>query len=94
MNRLITLGVAAAMLMTAACAQNRVTRDPTQSDLDRMAAEYNAKVEDPEDQVVCTRETEVGSRFKEVKCRTKRQLEWEEQEARRYATKPRPTVTK
>jgi hypothetical protein len=87
--------VVLALTAVAGCAQNRpLTRDPSQSDLDRMAAEYNANIENPEDHVVCMRVAEVGTRFKEVKCRTRRQIEEDEKIARRYANKPRPTVTK
>ena len=43
--------VVLALTAVAGCAQNRpLTRDPSQSDLDRMAAEYNANIENPEDQ--------------------------------------------
>ena len=46
---------------------------------DAAAAEYNAQVESEKDEVICHRETVVGSRRKQRVCRTVRDIEAEKQ---------------
>jgi hypothetical protein len=60
-----------------------------QEKLDKLAEEYNAKVESEDQEVVCRMVSEVGSRIKKKQCRTKAQIKQDEEEAARYARKPK-----
>ena len=69
----------------------KVVAEPAQSqeDLNKMAEEYNAKVDDEGKEVVCKYVSKVGSRIKEKQCRTKAQIKRDEDEAKRYAQQPK-----
>jgi len=57
--------------------------------LSRMADDYNAQVADESQEVVCRMVTEVGSRIKKKQCRTKAQIKQDEDEAERFARRPK-----
>lgn len=78
-----------ALVVLALCSGG-VGADPTMQEyIDQLAAEHNAKVDNERREVVCTMVTKVGSRIKQPECRTRAQIDLAEDEAQRYAKKPK-----
>jgi len=65
----------------------------SEKELDKMAADYNATVEDEGEQVVCELISVVGSRIKQKSCRTVRQIKQDEDEARRFMSRHKSVTT-
>lgn len=89
------LMVSLTILMLAACTENtRPARQArTEADLNQIEERYNAKVEDPNQEVVCRREAVTGSWIKETRCRTRALMQQQSDDGRRYLDKPRPFPT-
>jgi len=62
---------------------------PMEEHIDKLAAEYNAKVDNERRQVVCDMVAKVGTRIKQPECRTNAQIKFAEDEGMRYAKKPK-----
>ena len=78
----LLLGV---VLLAACTGQNvkpAIDRIP-EAELQQLADEYNASVENEDDQIVCDKEPVAGSRFVEVQCRTKGRIQQDQDTAQR-----------
>jgi hypothetical protein len=86
MNRIrLSLWSVALALLTGGAGANQAM----QEHIDRLAAEHNAKIDNERRQVVCEMVTKVGSRIRQPQCRTKAQIDNDEDEALRFAKKPK-----
>ena len=91
------LVIATSLLLIAGCtAQN--AKPPAEQipdeQLQKMEDDYNAKVESEKDEVICQKETIVGSRMKEVRCRTKSQVQYDRDSAKKFLDRQRAIPTK
>ena len=82
------LMLAAGMGITRAEAQ-----EPDAAELKQAVDAHNAEVAAPEQELVCRKEAQIGTRIKKTVCRTKGVIEAESKEAKRWASKPRPVPT-
>jgi hypothetical protein len=80
--------LAASMGITLVAAQ-----EPDPADLKHAVDAHNAEVAKPEQELVCRKEAQIGTRIKKTICRTKDVIAAESEEAKRWANKPRPVPT-
>jgi outer membrane murein-binding lipoprotein Lpp len=93
MRVLPILALGLSTLFLAGCTETTRPDTAKADDLERAAAEYNARVDNPDDELICRREAKIGTRITEKVCRTRAQRERDAEEAETYLKKPRPTAT-
>ena len=87
--------VAIALLMLAAGMgiPRARAQEPSEAELKQAVDAHNAEVTAPEQELVCRKEAQTGTRIKKTVCRTRAVVDAESEEAKRWARKPRPVVT-
>ncbi len=94
MNTRLEVVALALLMLTTGMGMLRVqAQEPTEAELKQALDAHNAGIAAPEQELVCRKEAQVGTRFKKTVCRTKVAIEAESEEARRWASKPRPVPT-
>ena len=92
--RLPVVAIASFMLLAGMGIADAPVQEPTEADLKQAMDAHNADVAAPEQEVVCKKEVQTGTRFKKTVCRTKAVMDAESNDAKRWASKPRPVPTR
>ena len=92
--RLPVVAIASFMLFAGMGIAEVPAQEPAEAELKQAVDAHNADVAAPEQEVVCRKEAQTGTRFKKTVCRTKAVMDAESEEAKRWAKKPRPVPTR